>query len=296
MITHRGDLLLLQNAEHLRLQRQRKLADLVEEERASVCASEAPDARRSGPGEGPFDVSEELALDEVLRDRGAVHRDEGALGAGAGVVKGACHELLARSALARDQDRAVGVTHALDDPEDPHQGRVVAQYPGRIASPPLGDPTGIVVGHRRRAERGIFDGSIEGLEGEGLQQEIRGVVFDRPDRVIDVVVAGHDHHRQVLRALCRAGGDVETVTVGQVDVGQDEVDGWGISKLLGGFLQRGGQLHVVPRTSEVAAHRFSHRGVVVDDQDALRHGHGTLNELVERAATFLCALTARRRP
>ena len=64
----------LERAEELRLHRERHLADLVEEERAAVRLLEGARAVRDGAGEGAAHVAEELALEQVLRDRAAVDR------------------------------------------------------------------------------------------------------------------------------------------------------------------------------------------------------------------------------
>jgi hypothetical protein len=57
--------------------------------------------------------SEQDALDQIVRDRRAIHRHEGAAGAVGGALDGARHHLLAYAALALDQDRDVGAGAAL---------------------------------------------------------------------------------------------------------------------------------------------------------------------------------------
>ncbi len=74
---HALDLPALQGAQQLGLQVQRQLADLVEEEGAAVGLLEGALARVGGAGEGALLVAEELALDELLGDGGAVDGDEG---------------------------------------------------------------------------------------------------------------------------------------------------------------------------------------------------------------------------
>ena len=67
---------LLQRAQQLRLQRERQLADLVEEERAAVRLHEEARARAARVGEGAARVAEQLALEQRLGHRGAVDGDE----------------------------------------------------------------------------------------------------------------------------------------------------------------------------------------------------------------------------
>ena len=73
----RAHFLLLEDAQQLDLERQRQLADLVEEERAAVGLDEEAAPRAVGAGEGALGVPEELALEQRLGNRAAVHRDEG---------------------------------------------------------------------------------------------------------------------------------------------------------------------------------------------------------------------------
>ena len=67
---------LLEHAEQLGLDLEVDVADLVEEERAAVGLLEPADPVAIGPGEGPLDVAEQLALQQALRQRGAVDLDE----------------------------------------------------------------------------------------------------------------------------------------------------------------------------------------------------------------------------
>ena len=69
-------LALLERAEELRLEAQRHLADLVEEERPAVGRLEEAGPVGGGAGEGAAHVAEELALEEALREGRAVDGDE----------------------------------------------------------------------------------------------------------------------------------------------------------------------------------------------------------------------------
>ena len=72
--------LVLQQPQHLGLHGQRHVADFVEEKRAAVALLELADAAAVGPGEGPFLVAEQLALQQVFRDGRTVDRQERRLG------------------------------------------------------------------------------------------------------------------------------------------------------------------------------------------------------------------------
>ena len=67
---------LLQDAQQLHLRRRHHLGDLVEKQRAAMRQLEHAGAAIVRAGEGPFLVAEDLALEQRLRDRGAVDRDE----------------------------------------------------------------------------------------------------------------------------------------------------------------------------------------------------------------------------
>ena len=72
----RQHLVVLQHAQQLDLHRQRDVGQLVEEDGAAVGQGEQAGARLGGPGEGPADVAEQLALDEVRVEGGDVDRQE----------------------------------------------------------------------------------------------------------------------------------------------------------------------------------------------------------------------------
>jgi hypothetical protein len=119
----RTHLLALQRPQELRLDGQRDLSDLVEEDRPAPRDAEET-GRPHGPGEGALLVAEELALDHALRQSAAVHGHVGPLAAGARGVDGAGDELLPRPALTPDEHVALVVRQALDRAsEAAHGGR-----------------------------------------------------------------------------------------------------------------------------------------------------------------------------
>ena len=107
----------LEHAEQLHLELRRHLRDLVEEKRPAVRAFEEAAVQAIGAGEAALLVAEQLALDQRLRDRAAVHGHERRRLAPAELVQGLGDELLARAALALDQHARVRRCDALDDVE-----------------------------------------------------------------------------------------------------------------------------------------------------------------------------------
>ena len=100
---------LLQHAQQPRLRLHRHVADLVEEQRAALGLLEAADRARVGAGEGALLVAEQLALDEIARNRGHVDGDERPALALAVVVQRARDQFLAGARFAGDHHREVGL-------------------------------------------------------------------------------------------------------------------------------------------------------------------------------------------
>jgi len=85
----------LEDAQELGLDLGRDFADFVQEDGAVVGEFEAALALGDGAGERALFVAEKFALDEVLRDGGAIELDEGGVGALALAVEGAGDKFLA---------------------------------------------------------------------------------------------------------------------------------------------------------------------------------------------------------
>jgi hypothetical protein len=116
-------LLLLQDAEQLALQRRRHVADFVEEDRAPLSRLEQPRMIGSSVGECAAAMAEELALEQRLGDRRAVHREERPGRAWAAPVERPCQQLLARTALPDEQDRRIARRRAIDELHHRTHGR-----------------------------------------------------------------------------------------------------------------------------------------------------------------------------
>src|SRR5262249_11447457 len=132
------ELLLLQDAQQLRLELERDLADLVKEQRGAVGHLEAADFLGDGAGEGAPLVPEELALEETRRNGGAGELHERAVAAVAAVVDGPREHLLARARFAEKQYRRIGGCYDLRLPERPAQrGTVTDDVLERLLVPNL---------------------------------------------------------------------------------------------------------------------------------------------------------------
>src|SRR5207247_8469108 len=123
---------------------QAHVADFVQEERAAVGELELPAAARERAREGALLVAEQLGLDQLVRDRGAVDLDERLLAPRRPGVDGAGHQLLAAAVLAPDQ-HAAGRRGGGDDLlAEPADRLALADDPGAPGAAPAarGGPGG----------------------------------------------------------------------------------------------------------------------------------------------------------
>jgi hypothetical protein len=103
-----GILAFLKHAQQLALHSERHVADFIKEERAAVALLETADALVHRTGEGTFLVAENLAFQQVVRDRGDVDGHKFLLRTRAELVDGSGDEFLPAPAFTGDHDRGVG--------------------------------------------------------------------------------------------------------------------------------------------------------------------------------------------
>ena len=196
--SHAADAALLQGAQHLGLRRERHVADLVHEERASVGLLELALALLDGRGEGPALVAEQFALDQFGGDGRAVDLDERGRRADALGVQPAGHKLLSRAVFARDQHPGLARGHLVDQLADVFDL-------GRDADDPLGlggvRPAAAHGrgGRGRLRGRGIVDGAVQRLQQpvhvDGFCEEILRSVAHGLDRRVDRRVGREGYER-----------------------------------------------------------------------------------------------------
>ena len=142
----------MQHAQQLHLQRQRHIADLVEEQRAARCRPEQPFAAADRAGKGALGMAEQFGLQQLLRQRAAVDGDERLAGARAGRVDRLRHHLFTGAALAVDQDADVGLRH--------HFHLLQQAQHQRAAGDDVFAP-GLVAGRGGRQRERLVDGLIQ---------------------------------------------------------------------------------------------------------------------------------------
>ena len=127
----RMDLALLEDAEELRLEIGRHLADLIEKHHAPLGGAENADRLPVGPGEGPLLMAEQLAFRQRRRQGAAVDRHKRPGSTWPAAVEEAGEDLLAAAGLAEDQDRAADLGRSLDRSGHPGHRRIAPQHPFR---------------------------------------------------------------------------------------------------------------------------------------------------------------------
>src|SRR5204863_1195424 len=115
----------------LRLELERHVRDLVQEQRAAARLLEVAAAARVGAREAALLVAEELALDQRRRNGAAVDAQERPRASAAQEVDRLGRQLLAGAALPGQQHARLGGCHALDQVVDTLHGRRAAHEPAK---------------------------------------------------------------------------------------------------------------------------------------------------------------------
>ena len=221
------ELALLEHPQELHLGRGRKIADLVQEERAAVGLLEPSGLRLHRAGEGAPFVTEELAFQEGFGNGRGAHGHERASGAGAMPMNGASDQLLARARLARDEDRRLGAGDLADQLENFAHRRMLSDESRRVVIPrrrwlapqPLHLALETTDGDRSR-------GGAEHLPGvERFRDVVVGAALHGGDRGFAATEGGDDHHGNVLRRGSR--DDLlerrDAVSAGHLEVEEHDV-------------------------------------------------------------------------
>ena len=219
-------------------------------------------------------MAEELGLEELLGERGAVHRHEGLRGARAVGVDGARDQLLARARLADHQDvrlRARRLPHQLEDarhrrapPEDVLEAErpleLLPQAQVLLLEPAMAEPA--------------LDGHAELLDGEVLRQVVERALLDRLHRGLDGGEGGHEDHGERRVQLVGAAQQLHAVASGHLEVGEHQV---GPLRLHERERRRGircGEALVADALEDARA-ALHHVELVVHDQDLARAHAGS---------------------
>jgi hypothetical protein len=198
------DLAVLEDAQELGLHRERQLRELVEKERAPVGDFEQARFGLDRAGERPALVAEQLTLEEVLGEGGAVEAHVRRRGARRPPVDRVGDDVFAGARLAEEHDRQVALGHEVDD---------AVELAHRVVGHDDGGGIGLAgAGGRGFSRRGGGDGG--GRSGGGLARAV-----DDEDRGADGddLPALDGHARSGGNARAADGGAVGAAHVLDVD-------------------------------------------------------------------------------
>ncbi|OWK24232.1 hypothetical protein AJ87_23635 [Rhizobium yanglingense] len=168
----------LHQAEQLDLQRRGHVADLVKKKDAVAGPLGVPPVKLVRAREGSLLVSEELAFQELGRNRGAVDRHERRACAPRSLMQEACADLLAGSRLPLDENgqRVRGVA-AQDHLRVAHRaGNAEPAFDGTRRA-------------RAQARRNPIE---KGGHLEGLRDEVHRAAAHQADGLVDVAISRHE--------------------------------------------------------------------------------------------------------
>ena len=252
--------LFLNRPQQLDLHRQRKVSDFVEKQRAAACRLEQSFLVGDRAGETAFLVAEEFALHQFGWDRAAVHRYERCVGARALFVNQPRRQFLAAAGFATDVDRRLTARELLDLISQPlHRVRPPGEANARLD---------------RRVQAGELQCGVDEraqlIEVHRLLNEVECARFQRRDRSVHVAVRGNDGDGQPRMVGVDPAYQFDAVAVGQVHVGQTQVEFVRREQLGGGAHVLGGlRLDVHPAERDLE--QFPDVRLVVNNQCALAH-------------------------
>ena len=181
---------LLKEAQHLRLHGKRHVAELVQEEGASLSRFDFAFRTLVGAGERAFLVAKQLAFDKRLGDRVTVDRNERLVRARRQVMDGARDDLLAGAALTLEQAGQVGRGDLFDLATDFEHDRVA--------------------GHQTLERRLVFAAQLHVLHFQVMH--LKRALNDEVDgrhvqRLLKIVVGALAHGTQRVFLPARLGRD-----------------------------------------------------------------------------------------
>ena len=255
-----------EHAQQAHLQIGRHVADLVEEQRAALGLLEATAARGLRAGERAALVTEQLGLEQVLRNRRRVDRDERPRRAGAVPVQRTGDQLLARTRFAGDQHGDVRLREPPDGAKHFLHRRRLPEHLRHFGGGSGG------AGRARRRLRGRASDERERMvDVEGLGQVLERAPLECRDGALQIRVRGHHDHGNLRVLLLDRAEQGESRLSGHPYVGDEHLR----------LAHRQRLQHLVSRRERPVRDAFARqrlfqhpadRPVVVDDPDRLHRG------------------------
>jgi hypothetical protein len=199
-----------------------------------------------------------------------VDRDERTGGPRGQAVERLGDELLARAALARDEDRRAGRGRLADRLENPLHLRGAPDELAHAARRVELGPQGAVLGDEAALLERLLDDVDDLLVPEGLRDVMEGSLAHRGDRALDRRVRRHDDDGDLRMARLDVGEDLESRAIREHEIQEQDVD---LVLLQAGkpVRRRRGLAGRVTRLREDGAEDIADDGLVVEDEDCC-HG------------------------
>ena len=256
------------------------LADLVQEERPAVRLLDAAALAVLEPArEGARLVAEELGLQEVAGERGALDGDERAVRALREAVDRLRGELLAGAARPLDEDRRVRRRDLADERVDALHRRRAAREALQLRAEAALEPVDLLL-EVGGADR-LRDAELERLQvGDGLLEEVVRPVLHRLDGEVDGAVGRQEdrRHRGVLGL--RLLEELDAALAWHLHVGDHQREVGVLADEAQG-LGRVRRREAVVRRREPLREHVAQGLLVIDDED-LRFRHVKASQLRKR--------------
>ena len=259
------EFLLFQDLQELRLDGERNIPDLVEEERSPVRDFEEAELRGDRTGEGPLPVAEELALQELRRKAGAIQVQEALVASRSVAMDPGGEDAFPGARLTMDENRDVGSGDALRPiREDTHRGARAAEgiemLPCSTGFVP--EPAAAIA----LILQNPIDHEKQGRELNRLGQELLRPFLDRLSGDVQVFISGENDAGNAGVRSFHVGENVEGGAVGQARGDNESVRPRGLEGLesdaAGRRLRR-----LVPVDLKHSLEILADRDIRIDDQD-----------------------------
>src|SRR5665213_1261833 len=261
--------LLLQGADDLALSLERHVGNLVEEQGAAMRLLERADLARAVALIDTGLGAEELDLEPIGPHGGAAQYDERSLGAARLRVQKPRRHFLAGTGRAGDEDAAAGRRDTLDlRAQLTDRMRVADQF---VVAARTQLQLLVLAPQARRLDRALDD-EQQAVRLERFLDEVVGTDLDRRDGGFDRAVAADHHDGKARQLTAHDLEDLEPVELAALepDVEDDERR---LARAHGGerLIARPRFTCVVALVLENAAHQHADVGLVVDDENFMRH-------------------------
>src|SRR5437764_5177126 len=288
--SHPLELALLDGAEQLDLHLDGDLADLIEEEGAAVGELEAAGFALDRSGEGALLETEQLGLDQLAGNGGAVDLDERAVAAVGLLVQRGSDQLFSGAALALDQDRGGRIGDLEDDLLQLEHPLSLADDLGKAAPRLVGDDVaGVEIG----LAGGLGNDRLQLRVLEGLGDEVEGAGLHRLYRAVHPAVGRHHDHGYVGVGDDHLAEQREAVHLRHHQIGDHDVGAVAVERRQR-LLAVGCDLHLISLTLERGREDLPEALFIVDDEHAVCHLRWGLSRPLEAWQTNRNARAARQ--